>query len=51
MFRGAAGCGFHRAGSDADGFIKSQGLLAARGSNSEEMRLTKTACCKAELKL
>lgn len=52
VFRDASGCGLCTGtGSDADSFIHSQGLLAARGSNSEEMRLTKNACGRAELKL
>lgn len=52
VFGDATRCGFRtRTGSDADNFSKSQGVLAARGSSSEEMRLTENACGKAELKL
>lgn len=52
VFADAAGCGFHtRTGSCADNFIKSQRLLAARGSNTEEVHVTKTARGKAELTL
>lgn len=52
VFRDAAPCGFHTGtGSDSDNFIKSQGLLAASGSNNEEMHLAKNACGKAEPKL
>lgn len=52
VFRDASGRGLCTGtGSGADSFVQSQGLLAARRSKSEEVRLTKNACGRAELKL